>query len=129
MSQKTVLAFGTFDEFHPGHEYFLKNAAKLGDNLIVGVARDTHVLSLKEKHPKQSEEERMQTVLHLPYVSKVVLCDKHLGGFQLLKLIEPDVIAIGHDQTGLRQSLQAWMEDTGTVYPLTTIGKYDGTGQ
>jgi len=26
---RTVMAFGTFDVFHPGHEYYLQQAAKL----------------------------------------------------------------------------------------------------
>lgn len=37
---KKVLTYGTFDLLHPGHIYLLKEAKKLGDELIVGVSTD-----------------------------------------------------------------------------------------
>lgn len=44
---KIVMAFGTFDVFHPGHEYYLTQAKKYGDILIVVVARDKTVEKVK----------------------------------------------------------------------------------
>ncbi|MCK5249408.1 MAG: adenylyltransferase/cytidyltransferase family protein, partial [Spirochaetaceae bacterium] len=38
---KTVLVFGTFDVIHPGHQWFLRNAARHGDRLVAVVSRDT----------------------------------------------------------------------------------------
>jgi len=35
-----VMATGVFDLLHPGHLYFLTEARKHGDELIVVVARD-----------------------------------------------------------------------------------------
>ena len=43
----TVMAFGTFDVLHPGHHFYLEQARKLGDNLVVVVARDANVKKLK----------------------------------------------------------------------------------
>ncbi len=43
----TVMTFGTFDMFHPGHEYYLSEARKLGDTLITIVARDVTVTRIK----------------------------------------------------------------------------------
>ena len=37
---KLVMCAGTFDIVHPGHLYFFSEAKKLGDKLIVVVARD-----------------------------------------------------------------------------------------
>ena len=44
---KTVLTFGTFDIFHPGHLHYLKEAKKHGNCLIVIIARDTTVQRIK----------------------------------------------------------------------------------
>jgi cytidyltransferase-like protein len=42
-SLKVVFANGVFDPFHVGHLYYLEEARKQGDHLIVGVASDRHV--------------------------------------------------------------------------------------
>ncbi|MEE9489142.1 MAG: adenylyltransferase/cytidyltransferase family protein, partial [Thermoplasmata archaeon] len=43
-----VMASGVFDLLHTGHLHYLEEAKKLGDELIVVVARDSTVR--KEKH-------------------------------------------------------------------------------
>jgi cytidyltransferase-like protein len=43
----TVMVFGTFDGIHDGHRYFLNEAKKFGDKLVVAVAKDTTVKTLK----------------------------------------------------------------------------------
>jgi FAD synthetase len=47
MKKKVVMTFGTFDMFHPGHRYYLSEARKEGDVLVVIVARDITVEKLK----------------------------------------------------------------------------------
>lgn len=42
-----VLTFGTFDIFHPGHEYYLREAKKHGDKLVTVIARDQTVKNVK----------------------------------------------------------------------------------
>ncbi len=107
----TVLAFGTFDGLHPGHHAFLTRAARLGDRLIVGVARDNHVRTLKQKEPKQNEEARRAAVEALPYVSSAILSDEILGSYAILDQVHPDVIAFGYDQYGFETHLRAWLEE------------------
>jgi len=41
--KRRVVATGTFDIIHPGHVTFLREAKKLGDELIVIVAREKNV--------------------------------------------------------------------------------------
>jgi len=55
---KTVLVFGTFDALHSGHRYFLKQAKKRADQLVVSLARDEFVRSFKGKIPEHDESER-----------------------------------------------------------------------
>ena len=53
-----VLSCGTFDNLHPGHIAYLEQAAKLGNELCVVVARDENVKRIKGRYPEQNEEIR-----------------------------------------------------------------------
>ncbi|MCJ2563189.1 MAG: adenylyltransferase/cytidyltransferase family protein, partial [Candidatus Thermoplasmatota archaeon] len=54
-----VMASGVFDLLHTGHLHYLEEAKKLGDELIVVVARDSTVR--KEKHdPITTEDVRCE---------------------------------------------------------------------
>lgn len=94
---KTVMAFGTFDLLHPGHIYFLTQAKKQGDNLIVVIARDLTVKKVKGKLPDHNERQRQKAVKGLSLVDKVVLgnlTDKYAA----IKKYRPEIIALGYDQ-------------------------------
>ena len=89
---------GTFDHFHPGHDFFLRQAARLGEELFVVVARDANVLRIKGQAPDQGEEERLGEVAR-----QEVVDDARLGypGSDFLRVvadIDPQVIALGYDQ-------------------------------
>lgn len=47
MKKKVVMTFGTFDVFHPGHRFYLSEARKLGNRLLVIVALDSTVEKIK----------------------------------------------------------------------------------
>jgi FAD synthetase len=76
-SKITVMCFGTFDIFHPWHQYYLSEAAKLGTQLIVVIARDHRVISGKWKTPIHSENERLQNVANTFPDAIVILGDEH----------------------------------------------------
>ena len=118
---KTVLAFGTFDGLHQGHLYFLQEAAKLGDRLIIGVARDRHVETLKNKKTSFNEEERLKAVSSLSYVTQALLCDKNLDSYEIVKKIKPDLIAVGHDQSELKNSLEKFLAKEKINIPLMCL--------
>ena len=105
-SDKTVMAFGTFDYFHAGHENYLKQAAALGDKLIVVVARDDTVKKVKNRQPMYSERKRVRDVSNCEHVSKAVLGNAD-DKYKVIKRYKPDIIALGYDQFvftyGLRQ--------------------------
>ena len=68
MNKTRVLCCGTFDYLHPGHRSFIAQAAALGDELFVVVARDENVRRIKGHYPDQSQEERKAALAKLPEV-------------------------------------------------------------
>jgi FAD synthetase len=101
---RRVVATGTFDILHPGHIAFLEEAKKLGDELIVIVAREKNV-----KHkpkPVIPEEQRRRVVESLKPVDKAILGDKE-DIFKPVMELKPDVIALGYDQ----HFDESWLEE------------------
>lgn len=90
-----VLAGGTFNKVHKGHEFFLKQCKKLGDYLIVVIANDKTVL--KTKHLLRKAEERKELVENLGIADKVVIGNER-NRFKILEKEKPDIIALGYDQ-------------------------------
>ncbi len=97
-----IVATGTFDIIHPGHVRFLKEAKKIGDELIVIVAREQNVRH--KPKPIIPEEQRRKVVESLRYVDKAVLGDLE-DMFRPIIELQPDIIALGHDQRFNEQKL------------------------
>lgn len=94
---KKVMIFGTFDIFHKGHENFFKQAKKYGEYLIVVVARDRTVLSVKKKKTLNSEGKRVVILRDSELTDEVIL--GNLGDkYEIIKKYQPDVICLGYDQ-------------------------------
>lgn len=103
---KKVMIFGVFDGLHPGHIYFLTEARRLGDELIVVVARDNAVQELKHKKPKFSEKKRIVALRKVGTVSRAVLGDKKQGTYRVMKRYKPDIICFGYDQKYLEKDIK-----------------------
>lgn len=96
-NKKKVMVFGTFDYFHAGHENLFEQAKKLGDYLIVIVARDETVKTIKGENPKYSEKKRLKTVEKHPLVDKAILGEIE-NKYKVIQKWKPDIIALGYDQ-------------------------------
>lgn len=110
LNDKLVMAFGTFDYLHAGHENFLKQAKKLGTELIVVIARDTTVRSVKGRLPANNEKARLKNLRQTGWADQVVLgnqTDKH----KIILQHKPAVIALGYDQYVFTQTLQKTLID------------------
>ena len=96
---KRVLCCGTFDYLHPGHESFLSQAARLGEELVVVVAKDENVERLKGRKPDHEEEVRRARVECHKALHKKCSWDTRGKTFlQVVRDIGPDIIALGYDQ-------------------------------
>lgn len=109
------MAFGVFDGLHPGHEYFLTEAAKQCDELIVVVTLDDVVLHFKNRLPRFGLAERMEKIKkfgegfanNLNTKITVVSGDSvgEMGQWNVLKTHKPDVVFIGYDQDGISEEM------------------------
>ncbi len=90
------MATGVFDLLHPGHLRFLSEARRLGDELVVVVARDSTAKRFKHT-PITSETSRVELVGGLKPVDRAVLGNEG-DIYAILSEIKPDVVALGFDQ-------------------------------
>ena len=97
--KKLVLTNGCFDLLHCGHVYYLREAARLGDELWIGLNGAESVRALKgETRPVQGDLERAFVLAALGFVSGVFFfhtprLDKEIA------VLRPDVYAKAGDYT------------------------------
>jgi len=120
---KTVMCAGTFDIIHPGHLYYLSEAKKYGDKLIVVVARDETSSSFKGKNPLHNEKERLEAVRMLKIVEQAVLGNKG-NIFKIIEEIKPDVICLGYDQKVQKQELEDELKKKGIKAEVIRVSAY-----
>ncbi|MFZ2192930.1 MAG: adenylyltransferase/cytidyltransferase family protein [Candidatus Moraniibacteriota bacterium] len=94
---KKIMAFGTFDVYHKGHENYLRQAKKLGEYLVVVVARDKNVLRIKKQDTRNKEQERLKEIKLSGLVDEVVLGNLK-DRYKIIEKYRPSVIALGYDQ-------------------------------
>ena len=114
---------GTFDIIHPGHLYYLSEAKKYADKLIVVVARDQTSQYFKGKQPIHNEKERLEAVRMLKIIDEAVL-GKQGNIFDIIKEIKPDVICLGYDQNVQKQQLEGELKRLGIKAEVIRIGSY-----
>jgi FAD synthetase len=109
---KSVMAFGSFDVFHKGHEHYLKEAKSLGDFLTVVVSRDVNFEKLKGKKPKNDEEKRLKIISENDYVDEAVLGYPD-DLFEIIIDEEPNIVCLGYDQWVKEAELKKILEERG----------------
>ncbi|NYZ76085.1 FAD synthase [Candidatus Micrarchaeota archaeon] len=119
---KKVLAFGCFDILHMGHYTYLKHAKKLGDKLIVVVARDSTIRKRKKREPVLDEESRRKLVESLKFVDSAVLGSTE-NRYAIIKKIRPSVIALGYDQSEDEAFLKKKLKEIGIKARVVRIKK------
>lgn len=94
--KKIVFTNGCFDLIHIGHVRSLKEAKKLGDVLVVGLNSDRSVSLIKPRRPIIPQEQRAEILASLEMIDYVSLFDAETP-YELIKLIQPDVLVKGGD--------------------------------
>jgi D-beta-D-heptose 7-phosphate kinase/D-beta-D-heptose 1-phosphate adenosyltransferase len=97
--QKIVFTNGCFDLLHPGHVRLLREAAALGDYLVVGLNSDLSARRLKgPARPVNSAEARAEVISALEAVDAVTIFGEETP-LELILAIQPDVLVKGADYT------------------------------
>lgn len=115
-----ILATGTFDILHPGHLFYLSQAAALGDELYVIVARAS-MIKHKPK-PILPDEHRLLMVQSLKLVDHAVI-GSETDIFEPLYEIMPDIIALGFDQYFNTENLKKELADRGFTAGVVRVGE------
>lgn len=111
-NQLKVLVFGTFDEIHKGHTFFLKEASKLGD-LYISIATDIVTKILKGHLPVHDEKKRQIEVEKLEIAKEVLIGETEIHSWKTIKMIKPDIVALGYDQKKIKDSLPLLAKELG----------------
>ena len=115
-----IIGFGTFDGVHLGHLYFLRELKKLGNELIIVIARDYNVLKTKGKSTKFNENMRFESIKKENIADKVVLgsCNDI---YECLREQKPDIIGLGYDQN----ADLSYLEENFPGIKIVRIGAYE----
>lgn len=98
-AQRTVLTYGTFDLFHPGHVQLLKRARELGTRLVVGLSTDAFNAQ-KGKASAMSFEERKTVLEACRYVDEVIAEEHWDQKLDDARRLGADVFVMGDDWAG-----------------------------
>ena len=125
--KRVVLASGTFDLLHFGHVKYLEEAKKAGGKnveLIVIVARDSTVEKRKGKKPVMPEDQRRSLVESLKVVDEAILGFEDFSIDKVIEKINPDVIAVGHDQEGIEREVLKAIAEKKLNVQVAKIGRF-----
>ncbi|MDR2203865.1 MAG: FAD synthase [Nitrososphaerota archaeon] len=123
-----VLASGVFDLLHLGHVKFLEEAKRAGGKnakLIVIIARDQTVESIKGRKPIMPENQRRILVESLKIVNHAILGFDNLAIGEVVAEIKPDIIALGYDQETMTQNVEAYLKTHNSPIQLVRISKFE----
>jgi len=120
---KKVMATGAFDILHLGHIFYLKEAKKHGDVLVVVVARDETVRKLKHE-PVTPEDIRLKLIKELRIVDEAYL-GRTDDMYAIVEEIKPDVIALGYDQIHDEKVLEAELKKRGLKTRIIRLSRYN----
>ena len=123
---KKVIAFGTFDHFHAGHESYLKQAKELGDYLIVIIALDRTVKSIKGHLPTHYEKHRLNAIKKSTIADKVTLGENE-DKYAVIRHFKPAIIALGYDQFAFTFRLKKFLIDNKLDSKVVRLKAYKPT--
>jgi len=130
MKKTIVLASGTFDLLHFGHVKYLEEAKKAGGEnakLIVIVARDKTVEKRKGTKPIMPENQRRALVESLEVVDEAILGYEDFDIGMVIEKIKPNIIAVGHDQSGIEKAVRNHVNEKGLDVQIVRIGRFGKT--
>ncbi len=122
-----IICSGTFDILHICHIQYLKKAKSLADNakLIVIVSRDSNSEKIKKKKTIHSEQERLKKIQSLDIVDEAVLGFEGDNFIERIVSLQPDIIALGHDQWAKEEWLKEELQKQGLKVKIVRMLKFE----
>ena len=122
-----VLVGGVYDILHLGHLAVLAEAKTYGDILVVVVATDVTVETLKGRRPVFPEEDRRGLVESLRPVDAAILGyeDVGMGYEQVIDEVKPNIIALGYDQDSVARMVTELVERKKLSIRVVRLSKFD----
>ena len=103
LGEKIVMTNGCFDILHAGHVGYLREAASLGDRLVVAVNSDASVARLKGPgRPVNTVERRLQVLAGLEAIDAVIAFEDDTP-VPLIDILKPDVLVKGGDYKSVEE--------------------------
>lgn len=124
---RVVLVGGVYDILHVGHLSALTEAKTHGDVLVVVIATDLTVETLKGRRPVFPEEDRRALVDSLRPVDAAILGyeDVGMGYHQVIDEVKPDIIALGYDQDSLARTITEFVNRKKIGIKIVRLSKFD----
>ena len=108
-----VMAVGVFDLLHAGHLHYLEQAKALGDHLTVVIAHDDTV-RMRKHEPVTSQDLRKRMVAGLKPVDHAMVGNPpSVPMYDILPMVEPNIIAIGYDQEHAEDRIRSALDERG----------------
>lgn len=121
----TVLVSGCYDILHGGHIQFLRDAAAMGDRLVVSVADDAALLEHKGRLPAMPVEHKVAVLTSIRCVDQVVVSSPQgepgMDFEPLLDTLKPSILAVTGDDR-YREAKRAACDKRGIQYVVLPKG-------
>ena len=119
-----VMAVGVFDLLHAGHLHYLEQAKSLGNHLTVVVAHDDTV-RIRKHEPVTNHDLRRRMVEGLKPVDEAIIGNSpNVSIFEILPVVNPDIIALGYDQEHAEDSIRIKLDELG--FDNITVTRVEG---
>ena len=102
---KIGMVFGVFDGLHPGHRFFLYEASRRSEKLIVVLASQKMIQFLKQHLPHSPYAKRADAIRNFDPKLTLIKSDDIPEKWTAIKKYSPEVVFIGHDQHALATAL------------------------
>ncbi|MED6338553.1 MAG: adenylyltransferase/cytidyltransferase family protein [Candidatus Thermoplasmatota archaeon] len=118
------MAVGVFDLLHAGHLHYLEQAKALGNHLTVVVAHDDTV-RIRKHEPVTNHDLRRRMVEGLKPVDEAIVGNSpDVSIFEILPVVNPEIIALGYDQEHAEDSIRQKLNDLG--YGAIKVTRVEG---
>ena len=118
------MAVGVFDLLHAGHLHYLEQAKALGNHLTVVVAHDDTV-RIRKHEPVTNHDLRRRMVQGLKPVDEAIVGNSpDVSIFEILPVVNPEIIALGYDQEHAEDSIRQKLNELG--YGAIKVTRVEG---